>query len=249
MCGAVINNEFYKELGDKWYTAEGDAIALLRLEKNATNPWVLQKVRQHHGTDGSVRILDVGCGGGLLTFDLANAGWKVSALDVSEGVLRVGRARDREKRVNWVEGRAEHLPFPDRNFDVVCMMDVLEHIHEPKVALMEAVRVLKRDGTLLFHTFNKTWLAWLFAAKGLDWFIKDSQNHIHDWNLFIPPEQVEEWLSEKGMRVLEFKGLHPKMASRAFWKLVFTRRVPPDFQFKLGGPLNMGYLGCARFET
>jgi 2-polyprenyl-6-hydroxyphenyl methylase/3-demethylubiquinone-9 3-methyltransferase len=241
----MINNEFYKELGDKWYTAEGDAVALLRLEKKATNPWVIDRIRERYQSR-PVKLLDIGCGGGLLIFDLNAQGWQCTGLDVSDGVLNVGRARDLKKEIAWVEGRAESLPFADQSFDVVCMMDVLEHIHEPKHALKEATRVLKPDGTLIFHTFNRTAMSWLFAAKGLDWFIRDSQSHIHDWNLFIDPKVLTKWLSEFGAVVECMDGVLPKIWSRPFFKLLLTRRVPANFEFKVGGPLSVGYLGCAQ---
>lgn len=242
MSGAVINNEFYKDLGERWYTAEGDAVALLRLEKKVTTPWVIEHVRarfQH------ARILDVGCGGGLLTFALAEQGWICTGLDRSDEVLQVGRARDPQQQIQWVQGRAEQLPFPDACFDVVCLMDVLEHVEDPQKSLAEARRVLAPGGILLFHTFNRTLLSWLFAAKGLDWFIKDSQNHIHDWRLFIKPKELRGWLQDLGLVVESLEGINPKVLSTAFWRLVFTRRVPADFEFQRGGAMRVGYLGCA----
>ncbi len=187
----------------------------------------------------------MGCGGGFLSFDLKREGWSVTALDVDEGVLSVGRKRDPANVIRWVKGTAEKLPFAESSFDVVCMMDVLEHIFEPRVALAEAVRVLKPGGSLIFHTFNKTWISWLFAAKGLDWFIKDSQEHIHDWALFIDPKELVRWLAELGCVVERMEGIHPKIWSLAFLRLVLTRRVPKDFRFEVGGRLDVGYLGCA----
>ncbi len=248
MCGAVIDNEFYKELGDKWYTAEGDAVALLRLEKKTTNPWIIERIRERFAGQ-PVKLLDIGCGGGLLTFDLAREGWTCTGLDVDDGVLNVGRKRDLKKEISWVVGSAEKLPFADKEFDVVCIIDVLEHIFDPRQALKEAVRVLKPGGTLLFHTFNRTFMSWLFAAKGLDWFIKDSQDHIHDWNLFIDPKVLTVWLKDMNVKIERMEGLHPRIWTKAFFRLLLTRRVPKDFSFKIGGGLNMGYLGCARRGT
>ncbi len=243
----MINNEFYKELGEKWYTSSGEAVALLRHEKKVTNPWCVDKINKFHGAQKDLQILDIGCGGGFLTLALAEKGWHCTGLDVSEDILNVGRVRDLEKKINWVNGTAENLPLPDSHFDVVCMMDVLEHIFEPELALKEAVRVLKPGGTILFHTFNRTILAWLFAAKGLDWFIRDSQTHVHDWNLFIRPRRLKGWLRAMGVEVLSLEGLHPKIWSRAFFRLLLTRRVPDDFSFRIGGGLSVGYLGVARF--
>jgi 2-polyprenyl-6-hydroxyphenyl methylase/3-demethylubiquinone-9 3-methyltransferase len=244
MCGAVINNEFYKNLGEKWYTAEGDAVALLRLENKTKLPWVLKKIRAHHGA-GTRKVLDVGCGGGFLTLELARAGHECTGVDVSLDVLSAGQRRDVDRKITWVEGPAEALPFPDCSFDVVCIMDVLEHVTDSRAAIREATRVLNKKGLLIVHTFNRTWLSWLFAAKGLDWFIKDSPAHIHDWKMFIKPVELEGWLRERGFQVEEFAGIHPVVFSREFFRLVKTGRVPSTFRFAIGGGLDVGYLASA----
>lgn len=232
----MIDNEFYKELGEKWFTSQGDAIALLRCENAAKLPWVVDEI----GPEPRA-VLDVGCGGGFLSLELSQRGHAVTALDVAQSILDVGRAR--EPRVHWVEGRAERLPFADASFDVVCVMDVLEHVDAADVALSEAKRVLRPGGKLLLHTFNRTWRSWFFASKGLDWFIKDSPKHIHEWRRFIRLDEMQAFLSE--MTEVKFTGLHPVIWSRAFWRLAWTGRVDEGFRFRRGGGLGLGYLVTA----
>lgn len=244
MCGAVIDNEFYKELGERWHTSEGDAVALLRRENETKSPWVIRKILERGNPHATV--LDIGCGGGFLTLALIRAGFRCTGLDVAESVLASGRARDVEKKANWIVGDALNLPFEKHSFDAVCIMDVLEHVPDPRRAVQEALRVLKPGGTFLFHTFNRTPMAWLFAAKGLDWFLRDSQTHVHDWKMFIKPRELESWIQSEGFSVSEWQGIHPTLKS--VLKLVFTRKVPADFAFDLGGPLLVGYLGVAHHK-
>lgn len=246
MCGDVINNEFYKDLGEAWHTSQGDAVALLRLENQTKSPWVAAQIAKFHQAKTTpVQILDIGCGGGFLTLALAgNSQYHCTGMDVDETVLSSGRARDPLNRIDWVVGQAEALPFTVGSFDVVCIMDVLEHVRDPKLAVKEALRVLKTDGTFIFHTFNRTWLSWLLAAKGLDWFIKNSQSHVHDWKMFIKPTELEHWINDGGFQVEQWSGIHPRLTS--VLKLMFTREVPKDFAFTIGGGLQVGYLGAAR---
>jgi 2-polyprenyl-6-hydroxyphenyl methylase/3-demethylubiquinone-9 3-methyltransferase len=241
----VINNEFYKDLGEGWYSENGDAISLLRREKETVTPWVIATLKKYHSLE-DLRVLDGGCGGGLLSFPLVKVGANVTALDLTEEVLKVGRSRDPEGKVQWVPGDITALPFEAGSFDAVCLIDVLEHVEDSKRAVLEALRVLRPNGTFVFHTFNRTLMSWLFAAKGLDWFIKDSPKHIHEWRLFIKPQELDGWVREAGFETADWKGLHPKIFTRAFARLLLSRTVPRDFQFTMGGSLNMGYLGSAR---
>jgi 2-polyprenyl-6-hydroxyphenyl methylase/3-demethylubiquinone-9 3-methyltransferase len=233
----MIDNEFYKDLGERWYEADGGVISLLRLENEFKTPWVLRQL------PAAQRILDIGCGGGFLTLALAAHGHRCTGLDVDERVFAAAQTRAGQTEIEWVVGRAHSLPFADASFDAVCLMDVLEHLNEPGLAVVEAARVLKPGGRIFFHTFNRTWLSWLVAAKGLDWFLPDSPAHVHDWALFLTPVEVQGWLDALNFRDVEFTGIAPKWTSVV--KLMARRRVPENFEFTLGGGLAVGYLGTA----
>jgi 2-polyprenyl-6-hydroxyphenyl methylase/3-demethylubiquinone-9 3-methyltransferase len=232
----VINNEFYKDLGEAWFTAEGDHIALLRLENECKAPWVLHQIA------GAGRVLDVGCGGGFLALQMAAEGHSVTALDVDESVFAAARSRASELTIDWVSGRAEALPFADESFDAVCVMDVLEHVNEPEVVVAEAARVLRPGGKLLVHTFNRTFWAWLLADRGMQWFVPGAQD-VHDWHYFIRPQEIEFWLRMLGFKEILFTGIRPELPS--ILRLLVQRRVPEDFAFKVSKGLRVGYLGSA----
>jgi 2-polyprenyl-6-hydroxyphenyl methylase/3-demethylubiquinone-9 3-methyltransferase len=247
MCGAVVNNEFYKHLGEKWFTSEGDVIALLRHENLAKLPWVFAQIKKFHNGH-SCRILDAGCGGGFLTLELARAGHECTGLDISEEVIGAAGSRDTDHLCRWIAAPSEAMPFENGSFDMVCLMDVLEHVQDYGIVLREALRVLKPDGTLLFHTFNRTWLAWLIAERGVEWFIRGAPEHLHDWKLFVKPKEAARVLKEHGFKICELRGIGPKLFSKAFAELLFTRRVPRDFKFSLRKNLQLGYLAAARLE-
>jgi 2-polyprenyl-6-hydroxyphenyl methylase/3-demethylubiquinone-9 3-methyltransferase len=238
----MIDNEFYKHLGDKWHESEGDAVALLRLENKVKAPWVAEQINKYHGE--KAKVLDVGCGGGFLTLQLAQLGHQSTGLDVSDSILASGRKRDSEQRIDWVVGSAEALPFSNSTYDVVTMLDVLEHVTTPQTAVAEALRVLKPNGTFIYHTFNRTWLAYLLAAKGLDWFIRDSQPHVHDWAMFIKPRELEDWMNRHDFASVESCGIQPAVYSALH--LLLSRRVPNDFRFRLSRNKQVGYMGLAR---
>src|SRR5436190_23343365 len=154
----IVNNEIYHELGERWYKAKDDPIALLRAESRARNGWIGRNIRKHF-PQATAHILDVGCGAGFLANDLARQGFPVTGLDASESSLVVARRYDATGRVNYQTGAAYHLPYADESFEVACAMDFLEHIENPKQVIAEIASVLKPDGLFCFHTFNRNFLA------------------------------------------------------------------------------------------
>jgi 2-polyprenyl-6-hydroxyphenyl methylase/3-demethylubiquinone-9 3-methyltransferase len=261
---AVVNNAFYDGLGDRWYDAYDDPVALLRAEGRLKNPWVAERIRSRlEGRPG--RILDIGCGAGFLANALAAEGHRVSGVDMSRGSLKVARARGEMKRERSAHppGRrsaaadsavpaaaayhvadAYRLPFRDAAFDAVVALDFLEHVTAPGRVIAEAARVLRPGGLFFFHTFNRNRLAWLIVIKGLEWFVRNTPEHMHVLPLFIKPGELEAYCRAVGMRPEEMTGIRPALGL-PFWKMLATRRVPADFRFVPTASLNISYLGYA----
>jgi 2-polyprenyl-6-hydroxyphenyl methylase/3-demethylubiquinone-9 3-methyltransferase len=239
-----INNAFYDYLGHGWVSADDHPIALLRAENRVRNPWISRIVDQHfpEGAD----VLDVGCGAGFLTHTLAAAGHRPTGLDLSSSSLEVARQNDATGKARYVEGSAIELPFPDRSFDVVCAMDLLEHVEDPARVIAEASRVLRPGGLFFFHTFNRNPLSWFLIIKGVDWFVPQAIENMHVYSLFIRPQELETICADHQLCCEEWRGLIPDWTHRSFWRLVFTRRIASDFRFRFVESLATGYCGYAR---
>ena len=233
----TINNSFYDDLQEGWYDSCGHPIALLRLENQARTPWVLSKISQKS------RILDIGCGAGFLANDLAEAGHAVSGIDLSPKSLEVAKSHDKTGSVDYRVADALKLPFEDASFDIVTSMDFLEHIDQPHASIKEASRVLKPGGTFFFHTFNRNLLSYIIVIKGVEWIVKNTPKNMHVLNLFVKPKELTDYCRQEGITVQEIHGLGPKMKSRAFWKMLFTRRVPADLKFEMHSSTKCGYVG------
>ncbi len=244
---AAVDNALYDELGERWYTAADDPVALLRAEARTKNPWVRSVIRRAHPERdaGDLRVLDVGCGAGFLTNDLARDGLRVTGIDASGPSLAVARAHDATGAVEYIEANAYALPFADASFDVVTCMDFLEHVEGPDLVILEAARVLRPGGVLIFHTFNRNWLAALVVIRGVEWFVKNTPPAMHVLRLFLKPEEVAAFCRQAGLSSPEFCGIAPDPLRRAFWKLLWTREVPPDFGFRIVRSTRLAYLGHA----
>ena len=236
----TINNEWYADLGARWYTADDTPIALLRAESRHRNPWIAEQIG-----DVPRRVLDLGCGAGFLSNHLAKCGHHVTGVDTTTEALVEAKLHDKTGTVKYQNADACALPFPDASFDVVCAMDLIEHVDEPQKLIAEASRVLKPGGLFFFHTFNRNWLANLIIIKGVAWFVKNAPADLHVLHLFRTPDEVSEMLSSSKLQLVELRGSRPRFRWPLFRMLV-TGRVGDDFAFTWTPSTKLGYTGVAK---
>ncbi|UOF00679.1 bifunctional 2-polyprenyl-6-hydroxyphenol methylase/3-demethylubiquinol 3-O-methyltransferase UbiG [Bdellovibrio reynosensis] len=240
----IINNDAYDSLADRWYEAQDDPIALLRNQHKTQVPWILDEIRRNIGYHAEV--LDMGCGAGFLSNDLAAAGHSVTGIDLSTSSLKIAETRDRTRSVKYRQGDVYQVPFPRESFDVVTAMDLLEHVSDPKKVLAEATRVLRPGGLFFYNTFHKNPLAWLVVIKGMEWFVKNTPDHYHVYSLFIRPKKLESWMDDVGLDSMQIRGIRPVFAQKALFKLLATGVVPSDFKFKFSRSPLIAYIGVAK---
>lgn len=239
----VINNKFYDDLHDAWYEEEHHPIALLRAENAVRNPWILKTIQDYKNE--ACKILDIGCGGGLLSNELARAGHPVTGIDISQTSLDQAKKRDSTGTVNYICCDAAKLPFEKESFDVVCAMDFLEHVEEPEKVVQEASRVLKPGGLFFFHTFNRNFLSYLLVIKCVEWLIPNVPKRMHVYKLFIRPDELKTYCYKADLLIQSVQGLMPDLKHSSFWKSFFQRKVVPDFRFSFTPSVKVGYVGFA----
>jgi 2-polyprenyl-6-hydroxyphenyl methylase / 3-demethylubiquinone-9 3-methyltransferase len=239
-----VNNDIYHHYGERWYTANDDPVALLRAEARARNQWMISEMAKRTA-DADIRVLDIGCGAGFLTNELARRRFQVTGLDASETTIEVARRHDATRTVEYRVGDAYNLEFSAGTFDVVCAMDFLEHVDNPMQVVREASRVLKPGGLFFFYTFNRNFLAWLVVIKGVEWFVRNTPANMHCLPYFIKPEELKRMCRDNRLEVILFRGLVPKIFQVAFWKMLATGKVDDNFSFKFTRHTMMGYLGIS----
>lgn len=150
------------------------------------------------------RALDVGCGGGLLTEEIASMGFAVTGVDPSEKSLEVARDHAAKNRlvIDYRLGTGSDLPFEDGSFDAAFCCDVLEHITNWDAVIAEIARVLRSGGVLFFDTINRTFASKLRSIKiAQEWrWTRFAPRDTHVWEMFITPEELEASLTHHGLR-------------------------------------------------
>lgn len=239
-----VNNEIYHELGDRWYTAKDDPVALLRAESRARNPWIISEIRATF-PNKSPNVLDLGCGGGFLSNELAKHGFGVTGVDTSEQSLEIARHFDSTGKVHYLHGDALELNYASNSFQVVTAMDFLEHVDRPDLVIAQAARVLIKGGMFFFHTFNRNVFSWLFGIKGVELVVRNTPKNLHVHKNFIKPSELINYCEQHSLLVKEMRGLTPVIFHKSFWHLLEYGEVEDSFRFQFTRSRLIGYLGYA----
>ena len=239
----VVNNDVYDTLGDRWYDADDDPVALLRAQARLHAPWICDELARAFG-GRPCRVLDLACGGGFIANELARRGHEVVGVDISEQSLRIASSHDTSRRVRYVPADARALPMGGASFDAVCAMDFLEHVEVPDEVVAEAARVLAPRGLFMFHTFDRNPISWLLVIQGVQWFVRNVPRELHVHRLFVTPDELRAICAARGLVVRQLRGCEPVL-SRAFWRMLATGVVPRDFAFRFTRWVYAGYTGIA----
>ncbi len=240
-----INNDIYDSYGDRWYTADDDPVALLRAESKVKTPWVLDQIKSCFPINSSTKVLDIGCGAGFLSNELAEKGLSVTGLDLSLESLKVAARYDQTKSVRYISADAANLPFENGHFEVVTAMDFLEHVSNPQQIIQEISRVLRPGGLFVFHTFNRNMIAHLVVIKLVEWLVKNTPKNMHVIELFIKPSELESYCLSSNLLVKQMIGIKPVFSTIPI-RNIFSGTVPSTLRFEFTKSLLLSYMGFAQ---
>jgi len=217
----------FGELAHRWWDPQGEFRPL-----HALNPLRLEWIDGHAGLAGK-RVLDVGCGGGILAEAMARLGATVTGIDLSEKPLAVARLHLLESglRIEYeLSSAEEYAETKVGSFDVVTCMELLEHVPDPPSTVAACARLAKPGGHVFFSTINRNPKAYLFAVIGAEYVLRLLPRGTHDYGRFIRPSELSHWCRDAGLQPLELKGMTYN---------------PVTQQFRLGSDCSVNYLMCA----
>ena len=254
-----INNEIYDELAQTWW----DENEFLHLLKVMVNPWRVPYFKnalvKHYGQElRQIRLLDIGCGGGVLTEEFASLGCQVTGVDISPRSIEIARAHALQSglSIDYRVGSGTNLPFEENSFDAVSCCDTLEHIRDWKQVIAEVGRVLVPGGLFLFDTINRTLKSQVTFIYGLQVspLTRLMPADTHVWEMFITPDELTSAVRGHGMTLEDMKG--GKIARNplaTLWNVRQQKQGKISFaelgrrlELKLDEDLSLNYLGYAR---
>lgn len=156
-----------------------------------------------------LRLLDIGCGGGLLSEPMARLGAEVVGADAAAGNIPVARLHAEQSGlgIDYRNATAEALAAAGERFDVVLNMEVVEHVAEPGAFLATCRELLKPGGLMICSTLNRTAKSFMMAIVGAEWVMRWLPKGTHDWQKFITPEELFDLLRRAGLEPLDRKGM------------------------------------------
>ncbi|WP_058912807.1 bifunctional 2-polyprenyl-6-hydroxyphenol methylase/3-demethylubiquinol 3-O-methyltransferase UbiG [Entomohabitans teleogrylli] len=196
----------FEAVASRWWDLEGEFKPLHRI-----NPLRLGYIAGRCGGLFGKKVLDVGCGGGILAESMAREGATVTGLDMGFEPLQVARLHALESGIQveyiqrTVEEQAEKHPG---EYDVVTCMEMLEHVPDPRSVVQACARLVKPGGQVFFSTINRNPKAWLMAVVGAEYLLNMVPKGTHDIKKFIKPAELLSWVDETPLRERHMTGLH-----------------------------------------
>ena len=191
-----------------------------------------------------IKILDIGCGGGLLAEEFAKQGSIVTGVDASENAIKTAKdhAQQNKLDISYLVGKAEKLPIDD-SYDVVSCTDVFEHVENLEKCISEISRVLKPSGILLYDTINKTilsrisviWINNIILRSQLKKIGVTENNYaVHEWDKLVKPNRLFSLFGKYDLNNIEINGFN------------FASFKNGNVQLKIGGTTRIAYIGYAQ---
>ena len=179
-----------------------------------------------------LKVLDIGCGGGLISEPMSRLGASVTGIDASEKNINVAKIHSKESRlnINYINTSPEKLKDYEK-YDVVLNLEVVEHVDNVNLYIRSCGRLLKRNGLMFTATLNRTLVSYFKAIIGAEYILRWLPIGTHDWNKFLKPEELENYLTKEGLLTLDLRGL---------------KFNPLNNKWKRSDDLSVNYIICSR---
>ena len=204
----------FSKLADEWWDVNGQFKPLhmfnpIRIE------YITDKIKQHFKINDNktnfldgLNILDIGCGGGLISEPMARLGGSITGIDASEKNIKVAKIHSQKSRlkINYLNKSPEQLNDIEK-FDIILNLEIVEHVDNVSLYIESCHKLLKKGGLMFTATLNRSLMSYFKAIIGAEYILRWLPIGTHDWNKFLKPEELEKLLQDKKFSTVDIKGL------------------------------------------
>ena len=205
----------FDELAAKWWDPDGEFKPLHQI-----NPLRVGFINERANLEG-IKVLDVGCGGGILAEALSKLGAQVTGIDASEQTIGVAQNHSNAvgSDVSYYQTTIEEFIAnkPEEKFDVITCLEMLEHVPSPGEIIKTCSTILKDDGDIFFSTINRNPRSYLFAIVGAEYILNLLPKGTHDYQKFIKPSELAKWIRDARLSQIETIGLSYNPITDNYW--------------------------------
>jgi len=194
----------FSKLADEWWDVNGKFKPLhmfnpIRIE------YIIEQIKQHFKIKenrtnflNGLNILDIGCGGGLISEPMTRLGGKVTGIDASEKNIKVAKIHSEKNKlkINYINKSPEQLKN-DKKFDIILNLEIVEHVDNVSLYLDSCNNLLKKNGLMFTATLNRSLISYFKAIIGAEYILRWLPIGTHDWNKFLKPEELEKLLQNE----------------------------------------------------
>ena len=204
----------FSDLAEEWWDVKGKFKPLhmfnpIRIE------YIIENIKQHFNINNNknnflknLNILDIGCGGGLISEPMSRLGGTVTGIDASEKNIKIAQLHAKKNNLNirYLKKSPEQLNEFEK-FDVILNLEIIEHVENVNLYIESCYKLLKKNGIMFTATLNRTLTSYVKAIIGAEYILRWLPIGTHDWNKFIKPEELEKILTAKNFKTIDIKGL------------------------------------------
>ncbi len=208
-----IEIEKFSKMADEWWDTEGKFKPLHKFNPLRIN-YIKKEIISHFSIKAkhlplkNIELLDIGCGGGLLSEPMCRLGAKVTAIDASQKNISVAsfHSRKNKLKINYLCSSPDKLSLK-KKFDVVLNMEIVEHVEDLNLFLKKSSSLLKKNGIMFIATLNKTLKSYVFAIIGAEYIMRWLPIGTHEWEKFVKPEDLIEIGNKNNLKLINLDGV------------------------------------------
>jgi len=206
--------EKFSKIAEEWWDPNGkfkplhkfNPIRISYIKENIINTFNLKNKKDNPLSE--IKILDVGCGGGLLSEPLSRLGAEVFGIDASDNNIKIAKLHAKKSNLNIKYFCSSPEKFKIKNeFDVILNMEIVEHVEDVDFFLKSCSKLLKKGGIMFVATLNKTLKSYLFAIIGAEYILKWLPIGTHEWEKFVKPDELINFLNKFSLKLTDLKGV------------------------------------------